>query len=959
MKTTLKRPEFNLHLKGKNVKATFKLSLMVLFTFFMTTVNAQKEANMWYFGTQAGINFNNTPPTKFSNGLTNSGNENGEGVATIADAAGNILFYTDGVTVWNSTGVMTGGTGLMGSKSSIESAVAVPQPGANPGKFYYIFTVPCEEASGAFTTGGSKNPQDGLKYTVVNMTTAAGNIVAGTTNVQVTPAGVPVTEALSAIPDNLNTGFWVISHQAGDKTTSATNSNKFYAYHVRPGNVNTGTGVITFAAGDIVISSVGTGITGIPSPPAIVASSNSQATMKANSCFTRIAFGFFAKSKLVEVHTFSNTTGVLTGPTYSVNNFGADVNEVYGIEFSPDGKTLYASILGQSGGSAMYSFNVTSENTATINTAGNTSRRVSTVAAPVGELQLGPDGNIYYSHFFTNPIGGGASNAYVGRITNPNTFPGTFNDTYFTWAAADAGVASKMGLPQIYKGYVAGVGSILPGAGITKLDSVCVGQSFNLTGNYSGTGTNWKWNIDANLDATIDYTVQNPTGVSYATAGTYTVTLNFDDAACLYPVSATESIVVSPNVSSAGTLTCGSPTLGNVTAPNGAYKYVWYADAAMTKPIGSGTVNVPIPLAGVSGNVYLRAETSVSSATSSNTIVNTGSASTWDDAGATNIATFTVNKKTTLNSFQWSNSGINWGACPSTQAFTVTIQNAAGTVTYYTQARTPSNCGALTVTTESPALTLAPGNYKITIAGPTNPNKWNGGTCTPASAADNAVVFTGVACIIGSLSYTATTYTISGLNCSAGAAVTYNCPLPVEFIAFNASVKSNTSVQLDWSTATEKDNDHFVIERSLNGIDFQVIGTVNGNGNSSSILSYTFLDNKAVSGISYYRLKQIDKNGDFSYSSIEMVNLNGKTSVKVQPNPNNGNFTLEILVLSTEKGLAEIIIFNALGQAVYNNSLNTNTNSKKLVDIQNIPAGIYFVQVQFGGERWIEKLIKE
>ncbi|MFL5730622.1 MAG: T9SS type A sorting domain-containing protein [Cytophagaceae bacterium] len=948
-----KRPEFNIF-PFRGIFQVSNLSLLVLFTFFITAANAQNEANMWYFGTQAGINFNNIPPTKFSNGLTNSGAENGEGVATMSDASGNILFYTDGVTVWNSTGTMPGGTGLMGSKSAIESAVAVPQPGANPNKLYYIFTVPCEEGSGAFTTGGSKDPQDGLRYSVVNMTTAAGNIPAGTKNVQVTPAGIPVTEALSAIPDNLNTGFWVICHQAGDRATSATSSNKFYAYHVRPGNVNTTTGAITFTAADIVTSSVGTGITGVPAPPATTASSNSQATMKANSCFTRIAFGFFAKSKLIEVFTFSNTTGALTGPTYSVTNFGADVNEVYGIEFSPNGKILYASILGQSGGSALYSFNVTSEVTATINTAANTSRRVTTVGAPVGELQLGPDGNIYYSHFFTNPIGGGASNAYVGRITNPNTFPGTFNDTYFTWAAADAGVASKMGLPQIYKGFVAGVGSILPGAGIAKLDSVCVGETFDLQGTYSGTGTNWKWNIDANLNATIDYTVQNPSGVSYATAGTYTVTLNFDDATCLYPVSATEQIVVSPNVSAAGTLTCGSPTKGNVTSPNGAYTYVWYADAAMTKPVATGTTNVTIPLSGVSGNVYLRAESSASSSNTTNTLM-TGTANGWDNAGGSNTATFTVNKKLVLNSFQWSNSGINWCGCPSTQTYTVTIKDAAGTTTFYTQTRTPSNNGALTTTTESPALTLAPGNYKFTVSGPVNPNLWSG--CTPTSAADNALVFTGP-CTIGNINYTATTYAVTGINCSAGSAVSYNCPLPVEFLSFHASAQGSTAVQLDWSTATEKDNAYFVVERSLNGIDFEAVGTVHGKGNSSSIETYLFTDNEVVSGISYYRLKQVDNNGSYSYSGIETINLDGKISVNMQPNPNNGSFSIQVSG-GAEKGLAEIIVLNALGQEVYTSSLNTNISNSKSIDIQHLASGIYFVQVQSNGSRWMEKIIKE
>ena len=97
---------------------------------------AQGEANIWYFGSNAGIDFNSGVPVS----LPASQMSTWEGCASIADGAGNLRFYTDGNSVWthNHT-VMNNGTGLMGSFSSTQSAIIVPRPN-NP-DIYYIFTV--------------------------------------------------------------------------------------------------------------------------------------------------------------------------------------------------------------------------------------------------------------------------------------------------------------------------------------------------------------------------------------------------------------------------------------------------------------------------------------------------------------------------------------------------------------------------------------------------------------------------------------------------------------------------------------------------------------------------------------------------------------------------------------------------------------------------------------------------
>ena len=115
---------------------------LLLFLFFTVFVFAQKEANYWYFGNNAGLHFlddGTVVPLSDGNMTTN------EGCSSISDAQGNLLFYTDGRTVWDKNHVIMpngdylGGTGLLGDPSSTQSGIIVPK--ADDPDIYYIFTV--------------------------------------------------------------------------------------------------------------------------------------------------------------------------------------------------------------------------------------------------------------------------------------------------------------------------------------------------------------------------------------------------------------------------------------------------------------------------------------------------------------------------------------------------------------------------------------------------------------------------------------------------------------------------------------------------------------------------------------------------------------------------------------------------------------------------------------------------
>jgi hypothetical protein len=125
------------------------------------------------------------------------------------------------------------------------------------------------------------------------------------------------------------------------------------------------------------------------------------------------------------------------------------------------------------------------------------------------------------------------------------------------------------------------------------------------------------------------------------------------------------------------------------------------------------------------------------------------------------------------------------------------------------------------------------------------------------------------------------------------ASLTSANPLPIELVNFNCSYINRNTNGLNWTTASESNNDYFAIERSSNGIEFNQIAKVDGAGNSLTTLNYSFKDENPLSGISYYRLKQVDFNGKFSYSEICSVTNNGDGNVSFYPNPVRTSLTID------------------------------------------------------------------
>lgn len=176
--------------------------------------------------------------------------------------------------------------------------------------------------------------------------------------------------------------------------------------------------------------------------------------------------------------------------------------------------------------------------------------------------------------------------------------------------------------------------------------------------------------------------------------------------------------------------------------------------------------------------------------------------------------------------------------------------------------------------------------------------------------------------------------------------------LPIELLEFTAE-PDGKNVMTRWVTATETNNDYFLVERSIGGAPFEVIGRIEGAGNSTQLLTYQFLDENAVAGTSYYRLRQVDFNGQFSHSQIVAVNLIPETIAAVYPNPSvDGVFTF----LQGSIAVNEVAVFSSNMQLV--KTVVLGANDKPIISIQDMADGIYFIIYEEAGQRQVKQVQK-
>ena len=171
---------------------------------------------------------------------------------------------------------------------------------------------------------------------------------------------------------------------------------------------------------------------------------------------------------------------------------------------------------------------------------------------------------------------------------------------------------------------------------------------------------------------------------------------------------------------------------------------------------------------------------------------------------------------------------------------------------------------------------------------------------------------------------------------------------PVEFIDFRAQLNSQTqNVDLEWSTASELNNDLFILERSVDSRSFESIGQVPGAGNSNTIRSYSFTDREAQMGPNFYRLRQVDYDGSFEYSSIVSINVQeGEVnSLWVYPSPTKIGEAITVEFILPQSQLGVVKISNQLGQILYKEKVETGQAGVITIPTHDLHPGIYFIQV--------------
>jgi len=181
--------------------------------------------------------------------------------------------------------------------------------------------------------------------------------------------------------------------------------------------------------------------------------------------------------------------------------------------------------------------------------------------------------------------------------------------------------------------------------------------------------------------------------------------------------------------------------------------------------------------------------------------------------------------------------------------------------------------------------------------------------------------------------------------------------LPITLTEFSAREK-DAVVELKWTTETEINNKYFDIERSLNGTSFTSIGTIPGAGNTTLIKHYSTIDQNPANGINYYRLKQVDFDGKFTYSKVIAVNVTRlNESLKIYPNPAISNITAEYKGFINTKVNVQLI--DSYGRTILNSVQQPGASGRITLQFNNSvkTAGTYWLKMTTEKETIQQKVV--
>lgn len=464
---------------------------------------AQNEASFWYFGNNAGLQFNTQENSVTA--ITNGQIDTLEGCTSISDTDGNLLFYSDGQTVWNrnhqimSNGDYSAGTGLLGDPSSTSSGLIVPKPN-DPNK-YYLFTVDephhdnasayPNQFTGVYDQGGSVPLQDdgfnnGFNYSLIDMTLngGMGDVDAVEKNVHLVtynpsdPEEIKYkcSEKITAVRAEDCSSFWVITHF----------KDSFYAFKVDNNGVNT----------IPVISQIGPEITfnGYRR--------NALGYIKSSPDASKLIAANFGKANTpgqnaagsVDLYDFDNATGTITN---HIELYSPSLGDSpYGVEFSAESRKAYATVSdGPAGSGTSHIMQWDLESSDIVG-----SRQVihSSNDITAGALQLGIDRRIYRAQFSNN--GNTTISKYLGVINFPEAdgLASNYNEQgIFLDSNGFDQNTSRIGLPPFIQSlFNSEIDIIQNGISTTEL-ALCTAENYTLQAE-AILGADYFWSFDGN-----------------------------------------------------------------------------------------------------------------------------------------------------------------------------------------------------------------------------------------------------------------------------------------------------------------------------------------------------------------------------------------------------------------------------------------------------------------------------
>ncbi|ADY52418.1 hypothetical protein Pedsa_1864 [Pseudopedobacter saltans DSM 12145] len=189
--------------------------------------------------------------------------------------------------------------------------------------------------------------------------------------------------------------------------------------------------------------------------------------------------------------------------------------------------------------------------------------------------------------------------------------------------------------------------------------------------------------------------------------------------------------------------------------------------------------------------------------------------------------------------------------------------------------------------------------------------------------------------------YTLNLYQLVTNNAISKYSLTFNLDgtLPVSLSDFTASIKNGKNT-LVWKTQSESNNDKFEVQRSGDGQNFEIIGSIASkaeSGNSNSVLNYQFIDESPLNGINYYRLKQVDKNGEFKLYDVKFIK-SGLSKVYVYPNPTADLVNIDNVLRSE----INYLVYNSMGKLLLS---GTSSEAMISISLKDYPTGVYFLKV--------------